>query len=444
MFLGKVIGNVVATQKDPKFQGMKLLLVQPTSTGRPASSCPAARSWRWTAWARVRASACSSPGQLGPPHPRHPGGARRRRDRRDRGHGRGRGPEAGEAMSALGSLPPASREQVVAEIAREVVARLQAQLAAVPEKAPAREAPRVAAPRPGHGVFATVDEAVAAASRAQVKVAAMSLERRGEDRRDHPAPVRGARPRPGRARARRDRDRAPRPQDPEARGRPAGARRRGHADRRALRRYRPLCHRARTVGRGSDGAAGHALGSHDGEQRHQRDRSGQHGRLQPTPRRLEGGRPRAPALQPGDRAGDGRRRRPHHGRRALDPVGRGRLPAPRGGAPLRHRGAGRGTRGHEGRQARDRRRPGTRRWSSTRPPAPTPRRRRPSKAPHSTTTSCASAEKEVFVVAPAMDAFMRPCGRRGRTSWTGGRSSASPEAAFTFEGQGQGLRAGPT
>jgi microcompartment protein CcmK/EutM len=29
MFLGKVIGNVVATQKDPKFQGMKLMLVQP-------------------------------------------------------------------------------------------------------------------------------------------------------------------------------------------------------------------------------------------------------------------------------------------------------------------------------------------------------------------------------------------------------------------------------
>ena len=29
MFLGKVIGNVVATQKDAKFQGMKLMLVQP-------------------------------------------------------------------------------------------------------------------------------------------------------------------------------------------------------------------------------------------------------------------------------------------------------------------------------------------------------------------------------------------------------------------------------
>jgi ethanolamine utilization protein EutN len=32
MFVAKVIGNVVATQKDPKFQGMKLLLVQPYVT----------------------------------------------------------------------------------------------------------------------------------------------------------------------------------------------------------------------------------------------------------------------------------------------------------------------------------------------------------------------------------------------------------------------------
>ena len=29
MFIAKVIGNVVATQKNEKFQGMKLLLVQP-------------------------------------------------------------------------------------------------------------------------------------------------------------------------------------------------------------------------------------------------------------------------------------------------------------------------------------------------------------------------------------------------------------------------------
>ena len=29
MFLAKVIGNVVATQKNPKLQGMKLLLIQP-------------------------------------------------------------------------------------------------------------------------------------------------------------------------------------------------------------------------------------------------------------------------------------------------------------------------------------------------------------------------------------------------------------------------------
>lgn len=29
MFLAKVIGNVVSTHKDPKLQGMKLLIVQP-------------------------------------------------------------------------------------------------------------------------------------------------------------------------------------------------------------------------------------------------------------------------------------------------------------------------------------------------------------------------------------------------------------------------------
>ena len=29
MFIAKVIGNVVSTQKFPKFQGMKLLLIQP-------------------------------------------------------------------------------------------------------------------------------------------------------------------------------------------------------------------------------------------------------------------------------------------------------------------------------------------------------------------------------------------------------------------------------
>ncbi len=33
MFMAKVVGNVVATQKNPRFQGMKLLLVQPYVTG---------------------------------------------------------------------------------------------------------------------------------------------------------------------------------------------------------------------------------------------------------------------------------------------------------------------------------------------------------------------------------------------------------------------------
>ncbi|MBI4892156.1 MAG: aldehyde dehydrogenase EutE [Acidobacteria bacterium] len=60
-------------------------------------------------------------------------------------------------------------DQLVAEIAREVLARLQAQTAPAP--APAGT---------GHGVFATVDEAVKAAAEAQVKVAAMTLDQRGK------------------------------------------------------------------------------------------------------------------------------------------------------------------------------------------------------------------------------------------------------------------------
>jgi len=40
MFIGKIIGNVVSTQKNEKFRGMKLLLVQPyiTKEGRLQTS----------------------------------------------------------------------------------------------------------------------------------------------------------------------------------------------------------------------------------------------------------------------------------------------------------------------------------------------------------------------------------------------------------------------
>jgi ethanolamine utilization protein EutN len=43
MFLAKVIGNVVATQKDPKFHGMKLLLIQP-HVNREGSLAPSGSS----------------------------------------------------------------------------------------------------------------------------------------------------------------------------------------------------------------------------------------------------------------------------------------------------------------------------------------------------------------------------------------------------------------
>jgi aldehyde dehydrogenase len=65
-----------------------------------------------------------------------------------------------------------NREQIVAEIASEVIARLQARLSVAP-----LEARRSTAG--GDGVFATINEAVQAASMAQRRLAAMSLDDRG-------------------------------------------------------------------------------------------------------------------------------------------------------------------------------------------------------------------------------------------------------------------------
>src|ERR1035438_8387525 len=65
--------------------------------------------------------------------------------------------------------------QVIAEIAKEVVARLRAEMRQ--PQSSAASSVSVAAPR--DGVFSTVDEAVNAAFEAQKKVADMSLEERG-------------------------------------------------------------------------------------------------------------------------------------------------------------------------------------------------------------------------------------------------------------------------
>ena len=68
-------------------------------------------------------------------------------------------------------------EQLVAEIAREVLERLEGRgLARAPQKP---EAAAAAPEAEGEGVFATVDEAVAAAAEAQPRVAALSLAERG-------------------------------------------------------------------------------------------------------------------------------------------------------------------------------------------------------------------------------------------------------------------------
>jgi aldehyde dehydrogenase len=69
------------------------------------------------------------------------------------------------------------QEQVIAEIAKEVVARLRVQMQLPDRPATAAPAPSIAA---RDGVFATVDEAVNAAYEAQKKVAALSLDERGK------------------------------------------------------------------------------------------------------------------------------------------------------------------------------------------------------------------------------------------------------------------------
>jgi aldehyde dehydrogenase len=75
------------------------------------------------------------------------------------------------------------REQIVTEIAQEVIARLSEQGAVAtrashPTPRPA-QAPHRAAITPGDGVFRTVDEAVRAAVAAQERIAALTLEERG-------------------------------------------------------------------------------------------------------------------------------------------------------------------------------------------------------------------------------------------------------------------------
>jgi aldehyde dehydrogenase len=75
-----------------------------------------------------------------------------------------------------------NRDQLVTEIAQEVIARLQIHLnggGTAPKPAPAAAPSAKGAPL-GDGVFASVDEAVKAAAEAQKKVAALSLEDRGK------------------------------------------------------------------------------------------------------------------------------------------------------------------------------------------------------------------------------------------------------------------------
>ena len=299
MFLAKVIGSVVATQKHPKFQGMKLLLVQPLVAKERTPGASRAAPWsRSTAWAPGSVSSCCSRRAARPASRRRPrtprstpsssaSSTRVEIGRHEAGEAVMTGPEAGGGRDRRGG-----RRAAAGAPRRRPAPAPAAPAPAARARRPARPARKRPA-RTGTASSPTVDEAVAAAAAAQVRVAEMSLEERGRMIARHPAALRraGRRARPDGAG--RDAHRPPRPQDRQAQGDALRARRRGDAQRRAQRPVRPVRHRAGAVGRDRHGPAGHALGADDGEQRHQHPGGRQHRRVQPAPGRRPRGRLRA-------------------------------------------------------------------------------------------------------------------------------------------------------
>ena len=296
MFIAKVIGNVVSTQKNEKFRGMKLLLIQPyiskdgklqisgssvvavDSVGAGVGECvlftqgSSARLTPTTKDAPVDAvivgivDAVEVEGKI-----------------------------IGEAINAdSGAGDRGDRKGSSGRL------RVQMQQPQAPA-APAASAARNTAPH--DGVFSTVDEAVNAAFEAQKQVAAMSLEERGRmidiirricmDRREELGRMELEETKVGRL------DHKISEADEHA----LCARRGSDAQRGAQRSHRLVHHRARALGRDRHDAAGDAFGAHHGLQRHQHSGRGQHRGLRAAPLGREGGAIRAAAVQSRDRAG---------------------------------------------------------------------------------------------------------------------------------------------
>jgi hypothetical protein len=260
--------------------------------------------------------------------------------------------------------------QLIAEIAREVVARIEALEAGAGAQTPSSVAGALAGFRPqanggvgpqtrgaaphclGDGVFATVDEAVQAAARAQAKVAAMSLDERGRII----AIIR-----------RMCAENAP--EWARAELKETGLGRLDHKIEKLkiiknVLGVEFLRSQVRTdasglclIERAPWGVIGMVLPathSYRCEQRHQCDCGGKYGDIQPASGRGEDCRRGAARVQPGDRAGDGRFRCHHNRGRAEPAIRGGDFPSSGNRAAVRHRGAGRGQGGGEVREARDR------------------------------------------------------------------------------------------
>ena len=304
--------RVVSTRKHQAFQGSKLLLLQPLVAQQrtlvPSGSSVVAIDAVGAGLDEFVMFTQGSSARLAAADEGHPGRRDRRRHRgprRSRRDDSSRGRDARQEADGGGDR---RRGDLAALDAPRRPGHAGRRDRAERRRAPAARRRRSRRPPTGHGVFRTVDEAVAAAAAAQVRVAEMGLEERGRMIARDPADLRraGRRTRPDGAR--RDPHRPPRAQDRQAAGDEVRARRRGDAERRAQRPDRAVRHRARALGRDRHGAARHPLGADDGEQRGEHPGGRQHGGVQPAPGRRPRGRLRAAALQPDDRGGDRRRR----------------------------------------------------------------------------------------------------------------------------------------
>ncbi len=238
-------------------------------------------------------------------------------------------------------------EQLVAEIAREVLERLE-RGPTVKAAAPHLSSAQQAGPRVPQASEAARGRRRLSDRRGSGGGSSRGPEARGRNEPgrarapggDHQGPLLAARGRMGPPRAGRDRAGPSGPQGREAENHPQRPGRRNDAGPGPHGLERALPDRAGAVGRDWHGAAGDAFSADAGLQRDQRAGCGQHGGLQPAPGRSANCQTGSGTFQPCLRARAGPSQCAHHVRHGKHPHCRGGLPAPGRSPAVRHRRPG--------------------------------------------------------------------------------------------------------